>query len=320
MYRRFTKLLAILVFALMLLFPKQVFKGASDGLLLWFNSVLPTLLPFIILSNLLVKTRAIDWIARVSGPLLRHVFHVSGYGSFAVIAGFLCGYPMGSKVTADLLREGCISFQEAQYLLSFCNNASPIFIISYVAVQNLGQERLAVPVLAILLSSPALISFLARRTVFPCGGANAPHHAGRPEHRPLKAPSGTGKENSNILDACIMDGFEIITKVGGYIMLFSIFLSLAEMVPVSGLFYRYLLLPSLEITNGISLLCRSALPEAEKIFLCVICTSFGGWCAAAQTRCMVAGTGLSIKNYIIQKLAAALAASLLCFIYLQFLY
>jgi len=295
----------------MLLFPKQVFDGASEGLLLWFNSVLPTLLPFIILSNLLIKTRSADWLARITGPLLRPIFRVSGHGSLAVVTGFLCGYPMGSKVIADLLREKQISFCEAQYLLSFCNNASPIFIISYLSLQNLGQEKLAAPMLAILLLSPVLISFLTRRFY---------KNPNAPAKDPVKSPAKTNAENESLIDSCIMNGFEVITKVGGYIILFSIFLSLAKMLPAPGFLFQYFLLPSLEITGGISLLCKSALSAPQTILLCTFCTSFGGWCAAAQTKCMAAGTGLSIKSYIIQKLATALAASMLCYIYLRFLY
>ena len=43
----------ILLFFIMLSFPQEVFDGASEGLLLWFQIVLPTLLPFIIISNII---------------------------------------------------------------------------------------------------------------------------------------------------------------------------------------------------------------------------------------------------------------------------
>ena len=109
MKRYFTSLCVIALFVLMLLFPQPVFKGASSGLLLWFNVILPTLLPFMIVSNLLIGTRAIDAISKVFGPVMCRLFGVTRYGSFAIIAGFLCGYPMGGKVTADLVRKQYIT-------------------------------------------------------------------------------------------------------------------------------------------------------------------------------------------------------------------
>ena len=116
---KFSALLTILFFFLILLFPKECVAGASKGLVLWFDVVLPTLLPFFILSNLLLATRAVDLISRVTSPVFCRLFHVSNYGSFVVLTGFLCGYPMGSKLASDLLREQKISYQEAFYLLSF---------------------------------------------------------------------------------------------------------------------------------------------------------------------------------------------------------
>ncbi len=45
-------------------------------------------------------------------------------------------------------------------------------------------------------------------------------------------------------------------------------------------------------------------------------TSFGGFCAAAQTQCMVQKAGFPLLPYLMQKLAAALTASLLGILYL----
>ncbi len=58
----------LICFAFMLLFPKDVFNGASKGLLLWFHTVFPTLFPFLIITNLLMSTNCIRLIARLFGP------------------------------------------------------------------------------------------------------------------------------------------------------------------------------------------------------------------------------------------------------------
>ena len=162
MKRIVSTLCIILLFILMLVFPQAAFQGASTGLVLWFQTVLPTLLPFFILSNLLIQSGSIDWIAMAISPVLCRFFRVSPYGAFAVLTGFLCGCPMGSKVTADLLRKGCITRQEGCYLLSFCNNTSPMFILSFLVMQNLKDDRLKLPTLAILFLSPVIISFGCR--------------------------------------------------------------------------------------------------------------------------------------------------------------
>ena len=74
----------------------------ADGLLLWFNTIFPTLFPFMFITAILLKSGGLNIIANVLGKPLGKIFSVSAAGAFSVIAGFLCGYPMGAKVTADL--------------------------------------------------------------------------------------------------------------------------------------------------------------------------------------------------------------------------
>ncbi len=317
----------ILFFLLMFLFPAPVFQGARNGLLLWFNTVLPTLLPFMIVSDLLVSTRAIHGISRAAGIFLRPMLGVSDYGAYTVLAGFLCGYPMGSKVTSDLLRSGRIHRSEGGYLLSFCNNTSPMFVVSFVVLQNLKTPQLAVPALAILWISALICGILFRRRYFP----EENHFPGK--KRPLdllsqgrlsigqfshgrKSSPGEASSRPGILDACIMNGFEAITKIGGYIMLFSICMELLQLVPFRNTPLFQAVLASLEITNGIALICGGAFPISTKFILCMALSSFGGWCSVAQTQCMIRESRLPLLPYIAQKLVTMIVTSLIAFIYL----
>lgn len=295
------------LFAAMLIFPQAVFSGAEEGLLLWFQIIFPTLFPFLVVTSLLLSSGGLNLITRLFGGLFRRIFRVTQNGAFAVLAGFLCGYPMGAKVTADLLRAEKISDREARYLLSFCNNTSPVFIINFIVWKTFGNKRLMLPTLLILIGSPVLMSFIFRRIYL----------KGR---HPFPEPSAALKEKKtrfdfSVLDSCMMNSFEAIVKVGGYIILFSVLLSLLE--ELSG--QKSILMaaaPALEVTNGILLLSSSVSDPGLRYAAVLGLTSFGGLCSAAQTQCMLEGTGLSVIPYIIQKLTTAAAASLLSFIYL----
>ena len=71
MSRRHFLTIPILIFFLcMLSFPQTVFAGASYGLLLWFRHVLPTLLPYMVLINILIRTPALHWICHITSPFL----------------------------------------------------------------------------------------------------------------------------------------------------------------------------------------------------------------------------------------------------------
>jgi len=302
--KKFVSLFIIIgFFAIMLIFPRQTFEGASNGLLLWFQIVLPTLLPFIILSNLLIHTNAVTCISTIVKPFVQRLFRVSDYGCYAIFVGFLCGYPMGAKVAADLIQTEKISQKEGQYLLSFCNNTSPMFIISYIVMQNFKNESLLLGTLVILYLAPVMCSFLFRRFYkYQTRKSSQNVH----EH--------TFHFNFQTFDTCIMNGFETITKVGGYIILFSILFSLVKQLPLVWL------LPTLEISCGISYITSLGIPLATVYPYVLALTSFGGFCAIAQTNSMIQESKLSIVPYIIQKLITALVTSLLAIVYIQFIH
>ena len=304
MKQNFVNIIIIFFFFIMLIFPKIVFDGASLGLLLWFNTVLPTLLPFLILSGILVNTSAIHILVKCTSPLFCWLFRVSEYGSFAVLCGFLCGYPMGGKVTSDLLNTQKITLTEAKYLLSFCNNTSPMFIISYVMHQNLQAPYLVLPALGILFLSPVLCSFIFRH-FYPVSY--------KVTTSPLSSISSSSKTNhsSGLIDECIMKSFETIVKIGGYIILFSICIRLLSSLPITHAVMNLLILPFLEITNGVLTLSQSMINFQDKMIIILSLISFGGWCSIAQTKCIISKAGIPLIPYIIQKLITTMVTSLL---------
>ena len=290
-------------FVIMLIFPRQTFEGAESGLLLWFQIVLPTLLPFIILSNLLIHTNAVTYISLIVKPFVQKLFRVSDYGCYAVFVGFLCGYPMGAKVVSDLIQAGKISQKEGQYLLSFCNNTSPMFIISFIVMQNFKNESLLLGTLIILFLAPILCSFLFRHL-----------YTFSHQKKTQQTSNNIFHFNFSTFDTCIMNGFETITKIGGYIILFSILFSICKQLPL--LWF----LPTLEISCGITYISKLGMPLSIAYPYILALTSFGGFCAVAQTSSMLQDSKLTIIPYIIQKIITAILTFILATLYINFIF
>ena len=237
--------LTVFLFLAMLVSPDIVFTGAADGLLLWFNTIFPTLFPFMFITAILLKSGGLNIIANVLGKPLGKIFSVSAAGAFSVIAGFLCGYPMGAKVTADLVCTKKIERSEAAYLLSFCNNTSPVFIVNFIIHKILRDRTLLVPTLIILIAVPIFLSFFFRRFYF--------KHSESYGESLRQTECKNNPFSFRTFDECMMDSFENIVKVGGYIIIFSVFIRLLTKfsTDIPAFFY---LLPVLELTNGIIIL------------------------------------------------------------------
>ncbi len=317
---------SILLFMVtMLVFPNSSFQGASTGLLLWFEHVLPNLLPFIIMSNLIVRLNITDQISRLLYPILGRLFRVSADGCYPIALGFLSGIPMGAKATADLISENKITRKEGQFLLGMCNNASPMFILGYISVTQLKLPRIKYALFAILYISAILSAVLYRAliSIISKQEPSAQHTMSKTKRRYEKVLSPSRKERPRfsfpLLDSSILNGFEVITKIGGYIILFSILAQLLNTIfPDIGI-GKGLLVGIMEITTGVSQISQSSLQDSIKIVLISILTSFGGCSGIAQTKSVLGSSGLSIKTYIIVKLINASITGLIAYVYAAYL-
>ncbi len=301
----------LVLFAVMFLFPGASFRGGANGLLLWFHNVVPSILPFIILSNLIVRLNIAGQISKFFYPVLGKLLHVSYEGCYPVVIGFLSGLPIGAKSTADLVEEEKISLREGQFLMGMCNNASPMFIIGYIAITQLKLPGSKYALFAIIYGS-AIIGALLYRRFFLGKASRLPLDV--PVHKPNKKAR-SERFTFQLLDQSIMNGFEIITRIGGYIILFSILAQIIKEIGPQANFIKAFFMGILEITTGISQICGSSLDLPAKIVLVSVLTSFGGLSAAAQTKSVLGDTGLSIQAYLMTKLISAFSALVLSVLY-----
>lgn len=284
-----SSLACLFLLLLLFIFPAEVLTGAKIGLKLWFQIVLPTLLPFLITTNLCMEL---------------HIPELFPSFFYPVFTGLLSGYPVGAKACADMLRAGRLSQVQAQFYLSFCNNASPMFVLNYLLLQSLSiKGSLWLPLL--LFYSSTFLSGSLFYWFHKSALKNKKIHLQEPE---IEVTTGFFPA----LDASIMTGFIIITKIGGYIILFSILASLiSAFLPLTSI-AKGILIGSLEITTGICYLTGLSLSKPLLITLTLSLTVFGGLSSAAQTNSVISGSGLSIWTYIKYKALAAIICTGLC--------
>ena len=294
MKKKFICLCLILFAGYILLFPTDAVAAAARGLLLWYERVLPALLPFAILSNILIHSGYLDYLNRLIAPGIGRLFPVSENGAFVMLSGFLFGFPMGSKNCAELLRCDKLQRAEAEALFAVTNNISPVFITGYILGQQLPWSR-QVPFL------PALSLLILYLPPLVTGRLLLKRQGGFGRQGGAKKPASESKITFKIIDAGIMNGFETLTRLGGYIMLFSILASVLTKLPLPPL-YALILTGITEITNGIGLLPGSHLPHAVAYLLAMGFTAFGGISGIAQTSSMVNDTGLSLARYCLIRL------------------
>ena len=294
MKQRIITLFCICLLLFLLVHPEEALLSAKDGMSLWLNVMIPTLLPFLILTGILLKTGNIPQLLEPLAPFWKHFFGISPAGAYVLILGFLCGYPMGAKLAHDLYINHQISQREGEYLLTFSCNASPAFIFSYLS-QNILEGKIPPHSLLLILLSADFVCMLFFRFLVYHGNTVS---SAKPEYRKKE----TYQQDSTgvILDVSIISGFETITRLGGYILIFSLLFT--------G-FYHYwpfcsqnkiLLTSPIELTTGLHQIAQSAFSWKIKYITSMTLTAFGGFCVMFQTK-SVLEEKLSILPYIFAK-------------------
>lgn len=282
-------LLALYLTFLLLRYPARSLNYAYTGLLLWLRKMIPTLLPFMILSGVMVRMNLTENFARFFHPLFHKIWGTSLNGSYVILMGMLCGFPMGARVVGELCQSGKLSEEEGAYLLSFCNNIGPIYFLSFVTSTLSLSGRLP-----FLIMYGVPLGYGAFLHLFGC-----PSRRQRPHFTAaFQAVSLTKPNQPSLLaaiDDSIVSGLIGIGKLGGYMVFFNLLNIL--FLPLSSLPDGFLALCNclLEITSGISRVGK------EGYFMVLILLPFGGFSCMAQTYSMIKETNLSVLQYFLHK-------------------
>ena len=126
----------------LVLFSSSNLSAAQNGLTLWATSVIPSLFPFFVATELLSYTNIVTILGKFLNKIMKPLFNVRGEGSFAFIMGIISGYPVGAKIACNLYNSNICTKEECERLLAFTNNSGPLFIIGTVGIKMFGSSAI----------------------------------------------------------------------------------------------------------------------------------------------------------------------------------
>ena len=301
----------------MLLKSRMAAALALEGLSLWFSKMIPALLPFMILSGLLMELGLSDSFASLFAPILRPILRLSDSCLYCVIIGFLCGFPMGAGVCAQSYAAGKLSRREASLLLVFCNNIGPVYFTGFFL--HLFPSLQPMRAVLIMYGIPFLYGVLLRYTLFRdvpapevrrgmlprisgtdagrftlrASGANAKRFT-------LRAPAAnagrlTPERILLALNTSIQSGLDAVTVLGGYMIFCNMLNLFPRLLLPADSRLSLLIGPALEITSGLS-----RLPQGEAAAALAL-LPLGGLSCIAQTCSCIRDTDLSLREYVFHK-------------------
>ena len=153
----FIAILCVLLFILFFMNSSYVIEAIQSSIILCTQTIIPSLFPYYILSELIISSSISNLLCKSIGKPLRVIFGVSEMSFYPIAIGTLCGFPIGAKLTASLLDNGCITKKEAERTVCLCSNPSPTFLINVVGLSFYFNKKLGVILWIITLLSTFII-------------------------------------------------------------------------------------------------------------------------------------------------------------------
>jgi len=275
---------------------KTAMVGAAEGLQLCLTTVIPSLLPFFVLSIMLTSILS-GADLRILRPIGRLCKMPSG-SEHLLLLGLMGGYPAGAQAVSQAYQAGQLTRRDASRLLGFCNNAGPSFLFGIAAA---AFDNRWMPWALWLIH---VISAVITGMLLP----------GSPEHAPFRQ-----KNTPLSFSQAAEQAVKVIAKVCAWIVLFRVLLAFCNrwFLWLFDKQWQVLLAGVLELANGCLQLKDISSPDLRFLF-CSCILSLGGVCVAVQTASVTGdlGFGQYFPGKLLQcGISAVLSCLLLTIVY-----
>lgn len=287
-------LLCLLSLPLILQNAAAAADAMREGLALCARTVIPSLFPFMVLSELVVKSGASDLLGRLAAPLLRRLFGIRHEAASAVVLGLLSGFPVGARTAAALYEEGQIDSRELAHLLCFCNLPSSAFVtgaigLSLFGSRDFGRWLYLTTLLSALLVGVGLRFFKKKERLRGTACETA-----TPVKKRRNAPA--------VLTDAVCDSARAMLSVCGFVLFFG------TLVACLARAWSSLSLPKalesalfgfFEMTGGVA--CASAVQGRRGMLLCAAIVGWSGLSVHFQIMSLCERCRVSFRPYFLAK-------------------
>lgn len=315
----------------LVLYPEVSLQAAKEGMDIFFRIVFPSLLPFFVLSEIMLGLGVVHFIGVLFEPLMRPVFNVPGKGAFVLSMGLAAGYPMDAVITAKFRRGQMCSRVEGERMLAFTNTADPLFIFGAVAVGMFGLERLG-GTLALAHYLGALVVGLMFRFY---GWRDRPTAVTVSSDGPLlrraldslvEARQADARSFGQLMGDAVNDSIKTLFMICGFIILFAVAVKVLSVVGLDRLLALPLvaafqfagvdlaLVPAalagfFEIDLGTAAAAKAPANLVQQALVASAIIAWSGLSVHAQVASVLAGTDIRMGPYVLARLLHAVFAA-----------
>lgn len=289
----FTFAALIATFIITLFLSDKISHSVKSGLSLCANVIIPSVFPFIVLSDFLYASLDFSSLKFV-GSIFERAFKINRHGLYPFILGIICGFPLGVKCATELYLDGKITRDECERLIGFCNNTGPAFLVCGIGLGLRNNIRDGFVLYFVMIISAILTGIIFSY-----------------KKSPATIDCGTlAKKRFSITDSIKNAGLNTL-NICSYLVFFACIVGL--MRNLLGENHIYLtLIPFLEVGSATSILSKtSLLTNSQSLALSAFAIGFSGFSVHLQAMSFISKTDLSTSRYFAMKLIQGVISYLL---------
>lgn len=314
--------------------PTLAVNSAKEGAYLWFNTLLPALLPFLIISELFISSGFVNFFGKLLGNFMRPIFNVPGSGAFPLLISSISGYPIGAKLSSDLRKNNYINRIEANRLISFTSTSGPSFILGSILIGMLNM-----PELKLLMILPHYLGIITVGIIFRFYNKPIYNKKSNSENKNFEKNHKSNNSSKiesigQLISKSVKEGMDSIILIGGFVIVYAviieIFLGSNLMIRIVSSLSNYTKIdPSiiqayfaglLELTTGCKKISMTNINPLHKVIILNSLIAWGGLSILSQAINFISQTDISIKLYIFSKFLHSIFTSIYTYIIYIFKY
>ena len=281
---------------LILLNSYEIMEGIKFSFYICINNLFPSLIPFMLLSNILIKYNFVSEVNDLFGNLMK-LFKVNKNASFVFIMSILSGSPSNAKYIKDLLDNKLININDAKKCLKFCHFTNPVFVIGTIGYTFLNNKKLGLIILISHYLSSFIIGIIFRNKK--CSNINN-----------NISKYSNNKKFITILNESIISTANTLLLILGVITFCLIITGLVDNIFNINNNLKFIY-GFLEITQGLKYLSISNLNIYIKTIIASFIISFGGLCIHIQVFSILDNKKIRYFPYLYSRIIHAIISSLI---------
>lgn len=295
-------IISLLIILIEILFHKNLISNTiSYSLNLWTTTLIPSMFPFFVISDLLINHSITNYIPKKIKNTFTKLFNVNEDVISIFFLSLLSGFPASARNARILYDNDIITKEEASEALIFTHFANPLFILSTVSVFFLHNESYGYIILLSHYLGNILIGILTRKT------------------RSINTTNYIKKINksqnfSTLFVNAIKNTINTLLTILGTLTCFLILSSLIlEHLNLSS-YNSCLLKGILEITMGLKSLSILSISNCYKVVISTTFISFGGLSVHLQVLSQLTDTDISYYPFLIARIYHGIISGLISYI------